>query len=184
MTDYPNPSIATHVALTESLPPENQGALVGRPDLPTPHLWQKQVKVRHKVTGKPAVVVRTDYGTCMFRAFFPDEMNNEGTMGRFSERTEWYHFKDWDVETTFSPAELERQAAKTLLENQIAKLDAKQIALARVLCDDPDPNKALAKLQMLISADLVKMPESLAPAVLPEEPVMRTQKKAAPKVEP
>lgn len=186
--NYQNPSLATHIPLTGELPDENLGALTGRADLPTPNLWQGKVKVRHKVTGKPAIVVRVDYAMMMFRAYFPDEVGANGEMGRFSERTEWYQCRDWDVEVTFSPAELERQTAKKLLDDQIAMLDATQIALARVLCDDPDPNKALAKLRMLIQAGLVKIPEEVAALVaepvLPPEPVQRVAKKAAPKVEP
>jgi hypothetical protein len=185
MTEYVTPSINTHVPLTGELPPEDHGQLVGRPDLPTPHLWQGKVKVKHKTTGKPAIVVRVDYGMMMFRAFYPSD--NDGA-GRFSERTEWEHCHAWDVEVTWSEAELERQAAARLLEEQISKLDAKQIALARVLCDDADPNKALAKLRLLIQGGLVKMPEEMAASmvepVLPPEPVQRVRKKAEPKVEP
>lgn len=185
MTEYAIPSIDTHVPLTAELPPENQGQLVGRPDLPTPHLWQGKVKVKHKATGRPAVVVRVDYGMMMFRAYYPEDNNGAG---RFSERTEWEHCHAWEVEVTWSEAELERQAAAKLLEEQIAKLDAKQIALARVLCDDKDPNKALAKLRLLIQGGLVKMPEEVAASMvepeMPPEPVQRVKKKAEPKVEP
>lgn len=182
---YVVPSINTHVPLTAELPPEGQGQLVGRADIPPPHLWQGKVKVKHRVTGKPAIVVRIDYAMMMFRAYYPTD---NGGAGRFSERTEWEHCRDWEVEVTFSAAELERQAAAKLLEDQISKLDAKQIALARVLCDDADPNKALAKLRLLIQGGLVKMPEEMAAtmveAVLPPEPVQRVRKKAKAKVEP
>jgi hypothetical protein len=188
MNEYANPSLATHIAQTAELPAEDMGQLTGRPDLPVPSLWQGKVKVKHKVTGEPAVVARLDFGLMMFRAFYTAREGRDGTMGRWSERTEWEHCRDWDVEVTFSPAELERQAAKKLLEDQIAKLDAGQIALARVLCDDPDPNKALAKLRMLIQAGLVKMPEEVAQAMvepeLPPEPKPTRRKAAEPKGEP
>jgi hypothetical protein len=186
MTEYLNPSLATHVPQTGELPPEDQGQLTGRPDLPVPSLWQGKVKVRHKTTGEPAIVARVDFGMMMFRAFYPAREGRDGAVGRWSERTEWEHCREWDVEVTFSPAELERQAAKRLLEEQIEKLDATQIALAKVLCDDADPNKALAKLRMLIQAGLVKVPEEIAPAVLPDlppEPVQRVRKKPEPKQE-
>lgn len=158
MSQYVAPSISTHVPLTHELPQEDLGALVGRKDIPPPSLWQNSVKIRHKVTGKSAVVVRVDWGMNMFRAFYPDEANAEGGMGRFSERTEWEHCRDWDVEVTFSPAEIERQAARKLLEDKIASLDAKQLAMARVLCDDEDPAKGLGKLELLIQSGLIKLP--------------------------
>jgi hypothetical protein len=186
MTEYLTPSIDTHVALTEEIPKENLDQISGRPDMPTPSLWQKQVKLTHRVTGKPCIVVRVDHAMMMFRGYYPTERNADGALGRFAERTEWEHCRDWEIETTFSPAELERQAAKRLLEEQIEKLDATQIALAKVLCDDADPNKALAKLRMLIQAGLVKVPEEIAPAVLPDlppEPVQRVRKKPEPKQE-
>jgi hypothetical protein len=187
MTEYLNPSLATHVPQTGELPPEDQGQLTGRPDLPVPSLWQGKVKVRHKTTGEPAIVARVDFGMMMFRAFYPAREGRDGAVGRWSERTEWEHCREWDVEVTFSPAELERQAAKKLLEEQISRLDAQQIALARVLCDDADPNKALAKLRMLIQSGLVKIPEEVAAMVaepeLPPEPKPVRKAKAEPKAE-
>lgn len=174
MTEYTTPSIATHIAQTADIPAEDQGQITGRPDLPTPSLWQAKVKIRHKITGEPAIIARVDHGTMMFRAFYTHRENREGQMGRWSERTEWEHCRDWDVEVTFSPAELERQAAKKLLEERILQLDPQQIAMARLLCDDPDPNKALAKLTLMIQGGLVKIPESDAAAALatdlPPEP--------------
>lgn len=166
MSQYSTPTIATHVPMTADIPKEDVGLMVGRPDAYTPSLWQHSVKVKHKVTGKPAVVVRVDWGTNMFRAFYPHEPNNAGDLGRFAERTEWEHCRDWDVETTYSPAELERQAARVALEAKIGLLDAKQIALAKVLCDDEDANKALSKLEMLIQSGLIQMPAEIAPEVV------------------
>lgn len=180
MTQYAVPSIDTHIPVVGQMPEEPKDQVSGRPDLPTPSLWQKQVKLTHRVTGKPAIVVRIDHAMMMFRAYYPTDTNADGGLGRFAERTEWEHCRDWEVETTFSPAELERQAARKLLEEQISLLDPTQVALAKVLCDDADPNKALAKLRMLIQAGLVKVPEDIAPAVLPAElppePVQRVKK--------
>jgi len=181
MTEYVNPSIATHVPLTAEIPEENQGQLTGRPDLPAPSLWQGKVKVRHRTTGKPAVIVRVDHAMMMFRAYYPTD--NDGA-GRFSERTEWEHCRNWEPEVTFSPAELERQAALKLFEEEIGKLDGRQLATAKLLCDDPDPNKALAKFRLLIDSGMLTLPDSAAPVVLPPEPVQRVRKKAEPKAEP
>jgi hypothetical protein len=169
---YQAPTVDTHVPLTTSLPEESNTLAVGRPDIPPPSLWQHSVRVTHKVTKKQAVVVRVDWNTNQFRAFYPDEVGPNGEMGRFAERTEWEQCRDWEVDVTFSPRELERQAARALLEEEIAKLDAKQIALAKVLCDDPDPNKALGKFQLLVSAGLIHLPAvsdaAVAEAVKPD----------------
>ena len=169
MSEFPNPSIQTHVPVIEELPrADDVGQLSGRPDLPTPSLWQKSVKVKHKASGKPAIVVKVDYGTMMFRAFFPTETGAHGEQGRFSERTEWYHCRDWDVEVTFSQAELDRQAARRVLEDEIAKLKPESVGIAAVLCDDPDPAKNLAKLKVLVKIGTLKTsatPEVLAAAV-------------------
>lgn len=167
-----NPSLDTHVAELGELPGEDHGQLVGRADLPVPSLWQERVKLRHKRDGRTATVFRVDHATCMFRAYYPDE-------DRLSHRTEWEHFKDWDVLVTFSKAELERQAAQRLLEEEIAKMDGRSIGLARVLCDDPDPNKALAKLHLLVqSGMLTPMSVEAADAIVSEP------KKARAKAEP
>lgn len=167
MTQHVVPSIETHIPLTVAeLPNEPAELAADRPDAPTPSLWQRSVKVKHKVTGKPAIVHKVDHGTMMFRAYYPDELNKDGGIGRFAERTEWEHCRDWDVEVTFSPRELERQAARAQLEAEISRLDAKELALVSVLCDDPDATKALAKLEAMRSAGLIKgAPEVVAVAV-------------------
>lgn len=166
MSNYVNPSISTHIPLTTEIPNEENILAVGRPDAPTPSLWQRSVKVRHKVTGKPAIVHRVDWGMNMFRAYYPDQTNAEGEVGRFAERTEWEHCRDWDVEVTYSPKELERQAARQLLAERTAKLDAKSMALVAVLCDAEDPQKNLAKLEALIASGLVKGDvETMAPVL-------------------
>lgn len=153
MTQHVVPSIATHVPVTvEALPDEDPTLASDRPDEPTPSLWQRSVKVRHKATGKPAIVHRVDWATGMFRAFYPDE----GPNGRFAERTEWEHCRDWDVEVTFSPKELERQAAARQLQEEIAKLDETSMAAVAVLVDGDDPAKALAKIEALRKLGVVK----------------------------
>lgn len=163
------PSIETHIPKTEAVPDEPAELAVGRPDAPTPSLWQRSVKVRHKVTGRPALVHKVDWAMNMFRAFFPEEGDVDPEtgkpLGRFAERTEWEHCANWDVEVTFSPAEIERQAARARLSEAIAKLEGKSLALATVLCDDPDPAKALGKLELLISTGVIQGPvDALAAA--------------------
>ena len=153
-----NPTIATHIPVTEEIPEEAAELAVGRPDAPTPSLWQRAVRVKRKVDGKTAVVQRVDWYTNMFRAFYPDEGEigeNGKPAGRFSERTEWEHCANWDVEVTFSPSELERQAAARALQDEMSKLNAAEIGLVSVLCDDPDPAKALAKLHAMRNAKLI-----------------------------
>ena len=166
MTQHVVPSIATHIPLTEELPTEGADLAVGREDLPTPSLWQRSVRVKHKLTGEPVVVHRVDHGTMMFRAFYPDRPGEKGEMGRFGQRTEWEHCRDWDVEVTFAPAELERQASRRQLEEEISKLDEASMALVTVLCDDPDPRKAMAKLRALMQAGMVKGSPDAAQEVL------------------
>lgn len=160
-----NPNLDTHVAELGELPENDHGQLVGRPDLPVPSLWQERVKLKHKRNGTIATIFRVDHSTCMFRPYFPDEK-------RLATRTEWENFKDWEIQVTYSPTELARQAAAQVLEDEIAKLDARSIGLARVLCDDPDPSKALAKMQLLVqSGMLTPMSVAAAEAVIADAPV-------------
>lgn len=188
--DAPTPE--THVPIKVEIPNESDALAVGRPDVPPPSLWQRSVKVVRKIDGKEAVVHRVDWSTMMFRAFYPDEVNRiTGEKGRHADRTEWEHCRDWNVAVTFSPAEIERQAARALLDAEIAKMDAKNLALAKVLCDDDDPNKALAKLQMLVQAGLIsKMSDGAAKALvdekieIPDEPAATRPRKAKPEGEP
>lgn len=169
-TNFPNPTIETHIPKTQEIPSESNDLAVGRADAPTPSLWQRSVKVVHKVTKKPAIVHRVDWGTNMFRAFYPTEGETDPNtglpQGRFSERTEWEHCRDWDVEVTWSPKELERQAARKKLEEEINKLDAASIASVTVLCDDPDPAKALAKLEAMRAMGWIKGPAPVVAAAV------------------
>lgn len=168
MTDYQRPSIQTHVPETAELPAEDMSQMSGRADLPTPSLWQKSVKASHRVTREPVIVGRVDYGTMMFRAYYPKRPNRDGGFGLWGERTEWEHCRDWDVDVTYSPAELERQAARAALEAAIAKLDPESLAAAMVFCDDPDPNKNLAKLTALQKLGVIKSPADVAVAAVAE----------------
>ncbi len=155
----PSPSIETHVPVTGELPKEGVDLAVGRPDLPTPSLWQTSVQVAHKVTKRRAIVARVDYGTNMFRAFYPDEGETgpEGKpLGRFSERTEWEQCHAWDVSVTFSPRELERQKARAMFEDEILKLDPNEYAAVTALVDGDDPVKGLAKLEALRRLGVLK----------------------------
>ncbi len=170
MNSNPNPTIATHVPITAELPKESNELAVGRPDLPTPSLWQLSVQASHKVTKRVAVVARVDWGTNMFRAFYPDEgeVINGKPVGRFSERTEWEHCKDWDVSVTFSPKELERQKALVMLEDEMMKLDPSESAAVMVLVDGDDPVRGLAKLEALRRLGVIKMSTAAAQAVISE----------------
>lgn len=164
------PSLATHVAEVGEIPGDDHGNLVGRADLPVPSLWQARVKVRHRSTKRQAVIFRINHDMNQMRLFYPDE-------DRLSTRTEWENCKDWEPELTFSPAELERQAAQAKLEADIAKLDASSIGLARVLCDDPDPNKALAKLGLLVQSGLLKpMGTEVAEAIVADPRIGETKR--------
>ncbi len=104
----------------------------------------------------------------MFRAYYPNELGKNGEPGRFAERTEWEHCHDWDVDVTFSPKELERQAAATRLAEEIALLDGPSMAAVAVLCDDPNPSKALAKLEALRRLGVVKVSAEAAEAIVEE----------------
>ncbi len=168
----PLPTIDTHVPMKTELPKEGTDLAVGRPDAPTPSLWQEAVQVTHKVTKKVAVVARVDRATNIFRAFYPNEGDLDpdtgNPKGRFSERTEWEACKDWDVSVTFSPRELERQKARTMLEDEMAKLDVSEAAAVMVLVDGDDPVKGLAKLEALRRLGVVKGSTAAVQAVMTE----------------
>lgn len=169
------PTIETHVPVkvgADEIPEEGNELAVGRPDLPTPSLWQRAVRATHKVTGRRAIVHRVDWATNMFRAFYPDEGDPDPATGRpkgrYSERTEWEHCRDWQVEVTFSPRELERQKARAQLEVELSTLDAADLAAVSVLCDDADPAKALAKLEALRRLGVIKASSEAAQMAVAE----------------
>lgn len=158
------PNTSTHVAVKVAMPIEPPTLAVGRPDLPTPSLWQHAVGVTRKADGKRAVIARVDHSMMMFRAYYPDEQgvdeNGQPTEGRFAPRTEWESFKDWTPDVQYSPEELERRAALAAYETELKKLDAQQLALASVLCEDADPAKSLAKLKVMVNAGLIKIDDA------------------------
>src|SRR5690606_21902389 len=120
---------------------------------------QQSVRVRHKVTGRVAVVARIDHGMNMFRPYYPDTKT-------FAPRTHWEHCREWDVEVTFSPKELERRAATEQLEQELAELDADAMAAFVALVDEDDPAKALGKLEALRRLGVIKAPPEAAQAVV------------------
>jgi len=157
------PSIATHIPLIVSgIPAESAEVIDGRPDAPTPSLWQNGSAVTHKVTKRKCVVTRIDYVTRQFRGFFPDE-------NRHSDRTGWENMNDWDVEVTLSPAEIERQNARAKLEEEMTKLDPDSFAAVSVLCDDDDPAKALAKLEAMRRLGVIKVSAAAAQMAMGEK---------------
>jgi len=155
------PTLATHEPVTAYVPPEPTDAAVGRADIPPPSLWKSSVKVVRKLDGKEAIVHRVDHTTVMFRPYYPDEQ-------RFAERTEWENCQEWNVSVTFTAAELERQAARTRLAEEIAKLDEREMGLVTILCDDADPAKALGKLMALRAAGMIKAAPEVAAAAVAE----------------
>ncbi len=155
------PNIQTHIPVVSELPEEEAELAVGRPDLPVPSLWQQAVKVKHKVTGQEAVVARMDHNMNMFRAFYPAE-------NRFAPRTEWQHCRDWQVDVTFSPKELERQAAAAEFRRQTEAMDPTELAAVMVLVDADDPAKALAKLEALRRLGVVKAAPAVVQAAVSE----------------
>lgn len=163
-----NPSLDTHVPLKIHVPKESDALAVGRPDIPAPSIWQKSVKVVRKLDGLEAVVNTLDLTTMMFRAYYPDEgeRDEDGKpAGRFADRTEWEHCRDWNVAVTFSPRELERRAAKQLLDEEIMKLNPKELAAVSILCDDPDPAKGLAKLEALRALGIISSVDVTSAAI-------------------
>lgn len=158
---YIAPSAETHIPEKGDLPDEPERLIADRPDAPTPSLWQRSVKVKHKLTGEPALVQRIDWGVGLFRAYYTERLDPEsGKKGVFATRTQWESCSNWDVETTFAPHEIERQVAAAALAAEYDSLSDQERALVLAFCDDPDPNRNVAKLQALRAAGLIK---SLAP---------------------
>lgn len=167
------PNLQTHVpVMMENMPAESAELAVGRPDLPTPSLWQRGVKVKRRIDDKEAVILRVDWDTNQFRAFYLDEGDidpeTRRPAGRMSERTEWEQCSEWYPEVTLSPAEKERQRARDELALAIQQLDATELAAVEVLCDDPDPAKGLAKLIALRRLGVIKAAPEVAQAAMVE----------------
>jgi len=171
-TNYIAPNVETHVAETRELPPEPKDLAGDRPDEPTPSLWQKSVTAKHKRTREPVVVARVDWNTNQFRPFWPERKNPvTGEKGMWSPRTEWQSCSEFEVDVTFSPAELERQEAAAQFRAEIETLDEASLNAVLVFCDDPDPKKNLAKLWALQKLGHVKGPtQALAAAAEEKKP--------------
>lgn len=163
------PTLATHEPITAHIPDEPTDAAVGRPDIQPPSLWRNSVKAVRKLDGYEVIVNRVDHATMMFRAYYLDQVNPKtGEMGRHAERTEWENCSEWNVAVQFTAAELDRQAARTKLADEIAKLDAAELGLVTILCDDENPAKALGKLMALRAAGMIKSAPDVAQAAIAE----------------
>lgn len=184
----PTPTLETHVPLKGEITVSESNELTsGRPDLPVPTIWQQSVQVKHRMTGENALIWRFDHRTNMFRAYYTERGETDPATGKpagkFSDRTEWEMCADWIPQVTLAPRELERRAARVKLDEEICKLDSKELAAVTVLLDGDDPVKGLAKLNALRSLGMIKgSPEALADAAaevkLPaKEPEMKRPSK-------
>lgn len=127
------PDHTTHQPIRVMVPTEDD-LFVERPRLPTPSLWQVGVQVTHKADPNRAGTVRAvDYVTNQFRL-----------VGQ--ARTMWESFEHWNVLVEKTPEEKAKDEAREKLRLEMELLDADDLAAVEVLCDDPDPTKALAKL--------------------------------------
>lgn len=143
------PTHETHIAVTMELPVEPNDSQAERPYIAPPNLWQNGVKCTHKLSGQKAVCARIDLGTMQFRPFWPDTQT-------FGSRTEWLACADWQPEVTLSEKEIARQAAAKQLEDEMAALDADDLANVTALVDGDDPAKALAKINALRNMKVIK----------------------------
>lgn len=130
------PNHTTHTPIQVVVPTEDD-VLLERPKMPTPSLWQDGVQVTHKADReRKGVVRRVDWVTRQFRL-----------VG--APRTAWESFDQWDVLVEKSAAEMAKDAARAALAAELETLDADDLAAVEVLCDDPDPAKALTKLNAM-----------------------------------
>ncbi len=155
---YTAPNIETHVAETHELPAEPNELLGDRPDEPTPSLWQKTVRAKHKRTNEPVVVVRVDWATMLFRPFWPERTNPKtGQKGLFGSRLDWQSCRDYEVEVTFSAAELDRQKAKQEYDAMLARLDPEMLEAAQTFCESLDPHDSIKKLRALEKLGVIQI---------------------------
>jgi hypothetical protein len=124
-----NPNAQTHVPVRVEIPIDDV-ATTERAVIPPPSLWQEGVKVRHKTSGRENIVRAVDHMTCMFRPVYDEQ-------GSPAPRTHHEQMSQWDVVVELSPLEKERDLARQKLES------------FQVLVDDPDPAKAMAKLEAM-----------------------------------
>jgi hypothetical protein len=130
------PNHVTHVPVKVEIPGDDDFA-AERAVFPTPSLWQAGVKVRHRRdANREAIVRHVDYKTNQFRP-----------VG--GSRTTWENCMEWDPLVEPSPQEKERVAALEKLQAEMASLGPDDLAAVQVLVDDPDPSKALAKLEAM-----------------------------------
>jgi hypothetical protein len=136
-----NPNAQTHVPVRVEIPIDDV-ATTERAVIPPPSLWQEGVKVRHKTSGRENIVRAVDHMTCMFRPVYDEQ-------GSPAPRTHHEQMSQWDVVVELSPLEKERDLARQKLEAEIASLSPDDLASFQVLVDDPDPAKAMAKLEAM-----------------------------------
>jgi len=161
------PNAETHVPIKVHIPADTDWNGAGRPDIPPPSLWEHSVKVVRKIDGREAIVRVIDLATMQFRAYWPDTNESDS-------RATWQHCRDFNVAVTFSPKELEKQAARNAYEAEVAKLDAKELAAVSVLVDGDDPIKALGKLEALRALGLIKArPDVAAQAIAEAKPLKK-----------
>lgn len=143
-----DPNHVTHVPVRVDLPNDDTFELEREP-LPTPSLFQPGVKVVNKKSGLENIIRHVEYKTNQFRPVFD-------RLGKPAGRTVWESFEEWSPVVEPSPAEKERLAAASKLEEELAKLSADDLAAVQVLVDDEDATKALAKLEAMRRLGVIK----------------------------
>lgn len=149
------PTHETHQPIQVTIPTEDD-TRTERGPMPTPSLWQVGVKATHKATRREVVVRVIDHKTNQFRAVGDD-------------RTTWQACAEWDVLVELTPQERKKDEARLVLQDEIASLDAEVLPLVEVLCDDADPEKALAKLRAMRRAGMLGAPPSPAAVAAHEQ---------------
>lgn len=162
------PTHETHQPIQVTIPTEDD-VRAERGPMPVPSLWQVGVKATHKATRREVVVRVVDHKTNQFRAVGDD-------------RTTWQACADWDVLVEPTPQERKKDEARLTLQAEIAELDGEVLPLVEVLCDDPDPEKALAKLRAMRRAGMLGAPVEPAPSGSYTERVEAKRRARKPKV--
>ena len=177
--EFLDPSRYQGVKATFELPTKEEDEVAQRPDIPPPHPWSKTVVVTHRVSKKDAVVWSVDLMTRQFRLWYPERAAQQmATKDQFDGRSEWQNMDAtmWEPKLEFTATELSRQTAVAELERELAMYTSQEeLDLVSVLIDTDDPVKALAKLRVLRSANLIRRPDSVQASSTPEP------KKAGPK---
>ena len=137
------PDHTTHQPIKVSIPTDDD-VHFERERLRTPSLWQSGVQVTHRADEKRTGTVRVvDYITNQFR------LVGQG-------RTQWESFENWIVLVEKTPEEKAKDDARELLMLELDGLDPEQLLAVEPLIDDPDPAKALAKLNGLRKLGVIK----------------------------